>query len=247
VESQIHYIREGIIVTDARPRRTTGVRALVVVDEGPLATFLGDSENPSHTQWQKELVKDKYVFAPSAIEYVVQSVPSILAIISQHQKKPESTLLIDLFSLPSDDPRDPKAKQDKEKQKQGVVTTPPIVHIPKGPRPYLIDKRVGGFVVKRGDPEAKRPPQLSIKVAYGVRHGNPFTRYRSADFRLGAGGIDVEVRKCEVRERGDNWMVVCVNGDDFEVGVTGFDTQHRDLHIDVKVQKPAEAENAETA
>jgi hypothetical protein len=245
-ESQIQFIREGIIISDARPRRTTAVRALVVVDEGPLASFLGDSENPSHTQWQKDLVKDRYVYAPATIEYVVQSVPSLLAIISQRQKKPDSSLLIDLFSLPTDQPQGPLVKQDKAKRKDGGKTSPPKIVVPKRPKPYSIDKRASGFVVRRGDPDAPRPELLSIKVAYGVRHGNPFSRYRKADFDLEKGQVAVEAKSCEVRERGDNWIVVRVDNDDFEVGVTGFDTEHRDLHIDVKVRQDSEAGNAET-
>ena len=70
-EGQITFIREGIIITDVRPRRTSGIRALVVIDEGPLASFLGDSENPSHTRWEKESVKEKYVYAPAHLDYVI--------------------------------------------------------------------------------------------------------------------------------------------------------------------------------
>src|SRR6202021_1299624 len=77
-DGQIIFIREGIIITDVRPRRTSGIRALVVVDEGPLASFLGDSENPSHTRWEGETVKEKYTYAGRHIEYVVQSVPQTL-------------------------------------------------------------------------------------------------------------------------------------------------------------------------
>ena len=243
-ESQIQFIREGIIISDARPRRTTGVRALVVVDEGPLASFLGDSENPSHTQWQKELVKDRYVYAPATIEYVVQSVPSLLAIISQQQRKPDSSLLIDLFSLPTDQEQGPRGKHDKAKNKDGGKIAPPNIVVPTRPKPYAIDKRASGFVVRRGDSEAPRPELLAIKVAYGVRHGNPFVRYRKADFDLAKGQVAIETKSCEVRERGDNWMVVRIDGEDFEVGVTGFDTNHRDLHVDVRVRANEEADNA---
>jgi hypothetical protein len=66
------FVREGIIIPDVRCRTTRGIRALVVVEDKPLATMLGDAENPSHTQWQKECsnYKDKYSFGPSNIEVV---------------------------------------------------------------------------------------------------------------------------------------------------------------------------------
>ena len=233
-DGQIVFIREGIIVTDVRPRRTSGIRALVVIDQGPLASFLGDSENPSHTEWQAEMVRDKYSFHRATIDYVVQSVPQMLAIISQQQKKPDASLLIDLFSLPADDGT--KAKQKKQKKKEGGETDDDEFDIPKTLKRYAIDKRADGFVVRHGDPGAKRPPQLAIKVAYGVRRGSPFSKYNKADFRLGLGGIECTSSGCDIVDFDENWMVVTVNEDAFEVAVIGFDTSHRDLHVDVRVK-----------
>jgi hypothetical protein len=235
-EGQIVFIREGIIIADVRPRRTSGIRALVVVDEGPLASFLGDSENPSHTEWQKELVRDKYSFHAATIDYVAQSVPSILSILSQRQKTPETSLLIDLFSLPSDNDTDIKTKQRKAKKKDGGESDDDDVIIPKVLKRFFISKRDGGFVVRRGDAGAKRPPMLAIKVAYGVRRGSPFAKYNPADFRLGLGGVTCNVVGSAIVEFDENWVLVQIDEDDFEIAVTGFDTSHRDLHVDVKVR-----------
>ena len=233
-DGQILFVREGIIITDVRPRRTSGIRALVVVDEGPLATFLGDAENPSHTQWQAELVRDKYTFHRASIDYIVQSVPSILSLIGQQQKKPDTSLLIDLFSLPAED--GVKTKQKKQKRKEGGEIEPEELDIPKTLKRYVIEKRAHGFVVRRGDNGATRPPELSIKAAYGVRRGSPFAKYNPADFRLGLGGVECTPMGCEIVDFEDNWMLVRVDDDDFEVAVTGFDTSHRDLHVEVKIK-----------
>ena len=43
------FIREGLIVTDAVKTKLNGVYAIAVIDYKPLATFLGDAENPAHT------------------------------------------------------------------------------------------------------------------------------------------------------------------------------------------------------
>jgi hypothetical protein len=234
-EGQIVFIREGIIISDVRPRRTPGVRAIVVVDEGSLATFLGDAENPSHTQWQAELVREKYSFHRATIEYVVQSVPWILSILSQEHKKPETSLLIDLFSLPTDDKTGVKT-QKKAKKKDGGETDDEEIVIPATPKRFIIGKRADGFFVHQGDPGPARPPMLAIKVAYGVRRGSPFAKYNPADFRLGLGGIKCRTTGCEIVEFDENWMLVRVDDDHFEILVTGFDTSHRDLHLDVKVR-----------
>jgi len=65
------FIREGIIISDVKSR-ARGIRSLVVVHDRPLATLLGDSENPAHTQWQKDgsNFKGKYKYGPSYIEFV---------------------------------------------------------------------------------------------------------------------------------------------------------------------------------
>jgi hypothetical protein len=233
-DGQIRFIREGIIISDVRPRRTSGIRALVVVDDGPLATFLGDSENPAHTQWQKELVKAKYIYAPALIRYVVDSVPRILSIISQRQQEPDSSILIDLFSLPADEGR--RKPEGKRPTKRGSgesgIDIPPI---PATPKRYRVDQRSGGFVVQPGNPEARRPSELLVKVAYAVRRGSPLVKYNRADFRLNSREISCELRGCTMSECSDNRMRVHIDEDDFEIAVTGFDTRHRDLYVNVNV------------
>jgi hypothetical protein len=235
-EGQIIFIREGIIITDVRPRRTSGIRALVVIDEGPLASFLGDSENPSHTRWEKESVKEKYVYAPAHLDYVIQSVPAILAIISDQQKKPDTSLLVDLFSLPADIETGPKTKQKQQKKKDGGETESEDVDIPVVPRRFIVEKIANGFAIRRGDPGAQRPLMLAVKVAYGVRRGSPFTKYNTADFQLGLGGIECNFKGSELCDFAENWMRVEITEDDFEITVTGFDTDNRDLHVDVRIR-----------
>ena len=55
---------------------------MVVIERGALATMLGDSENPAHTQWQKDgsKFKDKYYYGPAFIRFVADSVSEIVRI-----------------------------------------------------------------------------------------------------------------------------------------------------------------------
>jgi len=66
-EFDAHFIRQGILVSEVRPRRVPGLRAIVSIDDGPLATFLGDAENPAHTEWLSEHVK-QYSFNKATID-----------------------------------------------------------------------------------------------------------------------------------------------------------------------------------
>jgi hypothetical protein len=241
-ESQINFIREGIIISDVRPRRTSGVRALIVIEEGALATFLGDSENPSHTQWQKDIVKDKYVYAPGGIDFVTQSVPQLLALISQQQKKPDISLLLDLFSLPAESGVVRPNMDSKEKE--GDKTKKEKLEIKKRKHPYSIERRGDGFVVRHGSLDLFQPFSFVARAAYAVRRGNAIGKYNQADFVFGKDGLKLESKGCTVKNVGPNWAIVHVDSAEFEFTVTGFDSSHRDIRADVKVLGGASTEEA---
>ena len=238
-DGQIVFIRKGLIISDVRHNnrqvRCPGVRALVIIENGALAQMLGDSENPAHTQWQYQLVKDKYIKAGVCINYVASSAPSILRLLSDEQKKADPSLLIDLFSLPSESDVGPKTRQ-KRKKPGGQNEAPPLSALSTKLKRFRVQKLEDGFVIRRGDAAAPLPPAIELKVAYDVRRGNALAKYRPPDFRLGLGAIHCAYAGCEHTEFGDNWLIVKINQPDFEIRVTGFDTR-RDLHVDAKVKE----------
>ncbi|MCC6741393.1 MAG: hypothetical protein IT452_20285 [Planctomycetia bacterium] len=245
-EGGITFLREGIIISDARhtdgrPIRAPGVRALVVVEHRPIASFLGDCENPSHTQWQHSYVKDTYVLSRQHLEYVVGSLPAILRMISARQNKPDTRLLLDLFSIKLPGPTKRKTDRVRDKEKGDLPEIPEIL-VPPTIRRYSIMRSADGFSLRRGDADARRPAQIEIEAAYGVRRGSPFSKYNKADFVLGKGTVKYSMSGCKERERGDNWIMIETLTDDFEVDCVGFDT-NRDLHVKVTVQDQ-EAANA---
>lgn len=234
-EGLLRFIREGLIVTDVRHRRASGYRGLVVVDEGPLGRFLGDAENPAHTEWQKEYVKSKYKCAPSCIEYVVQSVPNLLRALADGENEADPMLLVDLFYLPEPKPTGPKAKRPKVKKGEGESGTPEFGEIVAKPKRYRLLKRTDGFALRTGEPGADRPDLLDVKLAYGVRKGSPFKRYRPADFRVDKKPIAIDTTGCRIVHREGNHVRLAVDDDDFTFEITGFDT-NRDLHVDVRAK-----------
>lgn len=244
-EGRVVFIREGLIISDARPRATPGVRALVVIEKGPLATFLGDAENPAHTQWQKSMVEGKYTYPDERIRFVVQSVPQVMRLLSAEQQTPDPSLWLDLFSIPADEPefRGPtKKKQDKPGVGPEPKPKPPTVK-PKG---YRIDKMAGGFVLRRGSATAARPYAVFIPVAYDVRRGDPFKSYTPDDFLLDAAPIRIDERKGVKVTVGPakNEMLVQITADDFELVVDGFGTS-RDVITDPRQIPHPEAGGAE--
>lgn len=232
-ESIFNFIREGILISDVRPRKTSGLAGIILIEKGMLATLLGDSENPSHTQWQKDLIKDKYKFASSYIDLVVQSVPSLLSIISSNSSKPDSSKLIDLFSLPKTD-EEKKQKEIIPKGGNGTTTGGTVVNPPENSRKCAINRLSGGFAIRSKKESSSVPDMLEIRVAYGVRKGSPFSKYVRSDFDFSNNEIKVELLNCECKHADGNSLKLSPLNKEFSVKVTGFDTAHRDLHIDLK-------------
>ncbi len=204
------FIREGIIIPDVRAPFTRGVRALVIAEDGPITAFLGDSENPAHTQWQKDGAnfRGKYVSGSTDLLFVMQSVYRIINIISEIEKKVDKTLLIDLFSVhaPLDDD-EPKTREKNPTEipgKDAEVPKPPESH----PKPLIIDRIEDGFVVRNGKiTDATLFKILSIRAAYHVRRGNPFKKYNPADFNFET-KIKIKTKGLTILEKIENLSLI---------------------------------------
>ena len=232
------FIREGVIVSDNKRVATLrGIRALVVVEHKPLATLLGDSENPAHTQWQRDSsnFKDKYFNGPSYLTFVIRSAERILARVNELEMKEDTNLLRDIFSIPppeEDAPVKTKKRDTKPKPGEEEDTGKPAVETK--PRRFQIERISGGFSVIPGTAGSKPPDQLQIRVAYDVRRGTPLKRYKPADFRLDRTPIRVApVAEMSVVECVENRLVVEPTGPNFRLEVSGFDPD-RDVFVDAK-------------
>lgn len=234
------FVREGIIISDIRGAgtRARGVRSLVVVEHRPLATLLGDSENPAHTQWQKDSsnFKGKYVYGAACIEFVTKSVASLVRFLAADEAEEDSTLLLDFFSIPAPDSQEFKTNKKRKKKKGTESDDDDIIVEPRLKR-FRVQKIPGGFTVVRGDAAAKPPARLDLRVAYDLRRGNPLNKYDPADFKLGRGDIRIEEREgMKIVEQGDNRLLVEIHDPEFRLTLAGFD-QKRDLFVNVKLEE----------
>jgi hypothetical protein len=245
------FVREGIIISDIRSPYSRGVRSLVISDDGPLATLLGDSENPAHTQWQRDgsNYKGKYTYPTENLSFVINSVSEVIRFITEADKDADKSILVDVFSLPAE-PDDPDAVNTRVKKDQGTKPgkkSPPTGDPPKpAPRRFRVEKIKGGFRVRPGDPGAATPKRLDIKVAYSIRSGNPLKKWNKADFELDKAPITVgsEVKGVTVLSRAANGIEAEVTETDFLLSVTGFD-ENRDLFV--KVTVPQEESDGDQA
>jgi hypothetical protein len=228
------FVRKGIIISDVRAPRARGYRALVLIDDQALTSLLGDAENPAHTQWQSDSsnFKNKYVYGPSYLKFVSNSVYEILKVFTEEGQKEDPTALLDLFYIDSPEKKDEKKKKTKKPEE------PPPPPPPPKPKAFRLQKISGGFSITKGDPGAAAPSIIGIRVAYDRRTGNPFSRYSKSDFRLNVSPIEFEPPPVgvEILTRKENRFVLKVLDPEFSVSVKGFD-EKRDIIVDARAVK----------
>jgi hypothetical protein len=220
------FVREGIIISDIRAPRSRGVVSLVVVENDALATLLGDSENPAHTQWQKDSsnYKGKYVYGPSYIRFVVNSVSQIVRLVTEGEDETDRSLLADLFYLPIEKEipaSEEEVKESEDQLKRLISSTQARVRV---------RKVSGGFTISNASNEGTAPPFFEVRVAYDVRRGNPLNKYDGADFDLSS--LPMKFDGVEIKSKKGNRMTATVLAPQFNLTVTGFD-EHRDLFVRV--------------
>jgi hypothetical protein len=228
------FVREGLIITDAVKQKQRGVRALVVAEDQPIATLLGDAENPAHTEWQARSAhfKDRYRHGESTLRYVKNSIVSIVQMLTMTEDEEDLTALADVFFLP--EPPSPDEKRKSEKRKPEPGSKPPIDDPPDPPetRPLRLTRVDGGFALVA----VKVATAAHITAAYEVRRGNAFKRYDPADFEFGDNWIQIATEKTTVIEAKGNQLTVGPLEEGSRLTVTGFDMA-RDLAVRVSVEE----------
>lgn len=192
------FIREDILIADVRPRSVRdGIRGLVVIDHEPLASFLRQAENPSHTQWQQNRVKKDYIQAPSLVSFVVNSVREICNLASAENREVDKRLLADIFPLP-DSGEGSNGGDNGGKNGNGE----------NGHRSELrINNISGGFSVTPTQQSFQPGDRIEIQVAYARSRGNAFARYRTTDFQIDQGPIVLETVGAELTDIVNNRIV----------------------------------------
>lgn len=228
------FIREGLIIPEAGTRRIRTHQAVVLIEDTPLARLLGDSENPSHTNWsfQSENFVGKYRFGKEVISLVKRSVAEIVELIRGAEDERDAESLADLFRLPNPDRRgrDPGRGGGEGKREH---PQPPVGTNNKY---WSFHKINSGIVISAGDKEFQQPVELEMKFAYDRQKGSPASNWKPADFELNRDPISIEASGTDLVEDlavHDNVVKATVKGPDFKVSIRGFDGK-RDLWFDVK-------------
>jgi hypothetical protein len=235
------FIREGIIISDIHSPRSRGVRSLVVVSDKPLATLLGDSENPAHTQWQKDSsnFKNKYVKGKNIIDFVTKFVSNFVNALCAKENEEDVSLLVDIFAIP-------KQGEEVEKIKPSITSTTREGKVSGGgPGPldkkeesFQISQMEGGFRIIPIDSDAEIKTDLDVWMAYDTPIGNPITKYHPFDFDINKPPLNyldasygVTILLAEL-----NHIQVRIIDKDYRLEVSGFDKK-RDLFVKVSISE----------
>ena len=227
-----HFIRQGITIPEITSLKHKGIRAIVSITERDLSTFLGDAENPAHTEWERnsKKFKKKYKLGPSTLDFVKTSPRELVKILTQVKKGRDESLLRHIFSLPvttDDHMGEDKKKIPGKGEEEGSEK---LIAEAAGSNYLRLNPIKGGFSLMRKPKSRKVPRFVTVWIAYEVRNGNPFKKYTPLDFDVDKPPIVIRGRGVRLLVRKENTFRIEVQRGDFKVTITGFDT-HRDLRI----------------
>ena len=247
------FVRELLSISgEGRP--CSQLRALVLIPSGPLADILRAAEGANHTQWspRTDNFKKAYKGRLGEIDFVITCVHRLIEIARGKSNDPVGGISTYFFSALVDN--DGRKTRQRGKTKPGPKPQEP--EIPESdlePAGYLFSQEVSGFTL-RGDPDQPAPKRITVRVAYDVIRGSPWSDYDPDDFdlRKKRGDIRIVANHAEI-ERPDpgNRLIVKPVSNEFEVVITGFSEQ-LDLIVEhratdrtvVKKGKPDDREKA---
>jgi hypothetical protein len=242
------FVREGIIIPEDRVPKVRGYTAMVVISPGALATLLGDSENPAHTEWEKNATKfkGKYKWGPTTIDFVRLSVGKFLNLMNQGDDEEDVAILSDIFYLnpPKDNVEKPVSERKTERRKEQEDEPPPPPPPPPRQPSYRLTKSNDGFVVKGPTEALSTTRSYLVKVAYdfaGASKARALKQWDKKDFDMSAAkyvNAPTTEHMSKVVVRG-NTVEFESSSSDFKLIVDGFDSR-RDIIVDVKSERIAD-------
>ena len=232
-----HFVREGITVAGVRGGLPRGVRAVLIARDSPIATLLGDAENPAHTEWQERSpkFKDRYRHGPFTLRYVRNAPRELARALARPAAGRHERLLQHIFSLnlPNEASVLEATRAGQDSAAEGRSATGEVRDLGAAAQPIQLQKTAGGF---RLVGEGVSQSHVVVRVAYEVRQGNPFARYQRPDFDLAQTPIAIAAQGLEVQQADGNQLVLRVLEPSFRLEVDGFD-RHRDVRVRVSAEE----------
>lgn len=228
-----HFIRENITIIDVKSLESPKVRGIVVVDDKDLSNLLGDSENPAHTQWQKDSQNftNKYFHGDKCIQFVIRSLQKLYNKLQKPAEGLDREILKDLFYLEDENQDKAPIKPDDDAGKD-IVSGPIMPDVPTNKSFIRMQKIPGGVTIYATNHENFEPRHIDIKLAYMTTRGKPLNKYQLYDFELNKLPIQITQSHCQIINNKKNNLEFIAEAPDFEMIIKGFDVK-RDLFIKI--------------
>lgn len=221
----VHFVRQGLLITEVAVRTGYGIVGAVIVDDGPLAGLLRAAENPAHTKWLagSDRLRTEYTGGRSRVSLVKGAPKRIIRDFFESDSETDYDILSDLF--PDGEPGKGAGggKKEKKKKTPGKVYPPPPT-----PKVVRFEKTAAGFSAAAGPAFGHDGSQMTIEMAYDIARGNPFRKWERFDFT--ADQLEVQAHLCKVVSAAGNRIEFIPAGADFRLDVSGFGTT-RDLIV----------------
>lgn len=220
----------GSITVPGETRYFSGIQAYgaMVAQHKGITEFLGDAENPAHTNWiaSAEKLAERWKSPGQLVKGIRYALRELYTIVADQVAREDRNALIDLFSLV--DPARSASGLKKRTPKPVIITAPKEKAI-------SIRPRKGGFEILAGPAASKWtfPKRIKVRVAYDTMAGNPFTAHSKYDFDLTGNDIKLETKEASIESRTSSTFVISASGSDFSIGASGFDP-NRDLVVDAR-------------
>jgi len=230
-----YFIREGMTITKINSRASQrGIQALVVVEPGPLAKLLGDTEGPAHEDWDtsEERPDLEWKTWKGRVKFVRGIVDSLVEVLTPSPTEPDFDLLSSFFSIDRTGGLQRQKKIGTESKEPAGMERP--VSEPKW---FYITECTGGFSIHRNS-KAPMPANASLKVsiAYDLPTGDPLQHWSPLDFIIGNNNGELRPvgkgLRATLRGGTGNVLILSHMEEHFSFSVSGFD-RHRDLFVRV--------------
>ncbi|QDV87394.1 hypothetical protein [Planctomycetes bacterium TBK1r] len=228
-----YYVREGMTITRLNSKPSMrGTKGLVVVDPGPLASLLGDTEGPSHVSWDTsndERPNRVWKTWKGRVKFFVKIIDGLAELLTPPPDKVDFDLLSDFFSI-----EQVTAPQPKRKPKEGGERTRDFDPPDPTPHWYRMQGKTGGFTIC--DSSSLPTPEgaiLRVTVAYDLPSGNPMKHWSKFDFdfrKPKASSLNFKLTNVKATAKAGNVIEMEITDPDFSLTVSGFDI-HRDLFV----------------
>lgn len=240
-DTAFKFFARGPILLPDESKKFKGncLAGLVAEADDAVATFLGDAENPAHTEWSSEalLLKKNWKYEKPPLMIIRRSLKDLFNLIAKPEESKDNDLLSEFFSLQ-------REQSDVETGRSGTGSDNGLP--PSPPSPPSIPQDLGFEIVEqkdgfelRPDYESKSqkvPKIIRIEMAYGRIGGNALRHFSELDFNLKDKdtSIDVQSAQAKINIVEANVIELDITGSDYHLNVMLKD-KNRDLFVKASV------------